>query len=143
MHRQKIIFRILILVAIFIISIIYYSYNCIILKFTSVPNSILDNIKDNEFSLFLVRKNICPPCPIGEYLLDYANKSIIIVPDDFSDIDIDNLRYAFNIKAVIIREDFKTKRYFEKIASCIKKSSGKNWYIEIIKKKKIKTIKNF
>jgi len=140
---NKIIFRILILVAILIVFIIFHSYNCIILKFTSIPSSISDNIKETEFSLFLVRKNICPPCPIGEYLLDYADKSILIVPDDFSEIDIDNLRYAFNIKGVIIREDFKTKRYFKKIASCVKKSSGENWYIEIIKKKKIKTIKNF
>jgi hypothetical protein len=105
-------------------------YNCLILDFSSLP----DVIAKSKKVFFLYGSGVCGSCPPGKTLLALKDKTdlLFIVPDDFTDIDMYNLKDVFMLKGKIIKGNREVIDFLKKISSCKKFEGWKyNIYIEI------------
>ena len=140
--NKKVIFGLAILLSIIFFYFITNSYHCIILNKMNLPKKI-ENIKNGKhYDLVLLNgKNLCGTCPSGEYIYKVSKKNdmIYVVPRHYTFNDIENFRYAFDIRGIIIKADFEIEELIKKISSCIKdKNSIRNFHLKLGVYKKIK-----
>jgi hypothetical protein len=144
--NQKFI-RLIIILVIILTYFIINSYHCILLKYKPIPACIVENVTNKDSTLvFLNGRNLCPTCSPGQYVYSLSRRKEIIyfVPEDFSNNDIENLRYAFDIKGKIIKRDIKINNFLEKISSCTKvKDLRENFCLGLGENNKVKEIKTF
>ncbi|GEM_PF-1640541 len=138
------IYRISILILIIGISMIVNSYSCIMLSLTGVPDRITKNIdRKIDKIILLYGENLCGTCPTGVFLLSLKEKIdiLFIVPQEYSQNEIDNLKRSFLIKSKLISGNPETKTYLDRLVSCSKKNpNNRNLYIRLDGVKKIKSI---
>jgi glutamine amidotransferase PdxT len=87
---------------------------------------------------------ICSSCSTGEFInsIEETENILFVVPDDFSDNEIKNLKDAFNIKGLIIRGGEDTLDFIKNIASCNRMGEWRNnYYVTLKENKKFETIK--
>ena len=122
------------------------SWNCLMLNLGNAPAVIQKNIdKTTNKVLLLYGQGICGTCSSGTFLHQegFMENILILVPQEFTDNEIDNLRYAFSIKGKIRRGDEGVISFVKKVASCTKMDRwNKNYYIEM-DDGKIKAMKPF
>lgn len=105
------------------VSILFYIANiqCFYLKFISLPKEFKRYLdEDSNEIVFLFGNNLCATCPSGHYLLSIgsSNRAIYIVPNSFNQNDIENLRYAFDIRGKIIIGGIQREDFFKRISRC-------------------------
>jgi hypothetical protein len=108
-----------------------------------MPEAIRKNLVGREI-LFLYGNGICSGCPPGRFLNNLKSRTdiLIIVPKEFSNADVKNLRNVFSLRCKIIKSNEEIEKLLRKIAACKKtKSREKNFLIELSKSRKIDLIR--
>jgi hypothetical protein len=117
-------------VVVVLIFIVVKYYNCIVLELSSIPGVIAGNKK----AFFLYGSGICSTCPPGKLLMAIKDKKDIlyVVPGEFSETDIFNLKDTFMLKGNIKKGDQIVVDFLKKIAACNRFSDWRNnIYMEI------------
>ncbi|NIR04327.1 MAG: hypothetical protein GTN82_02755 [Candidatus Aminicenantes bacterium] len=139
------IFRVLFVVLVILIFLVVKYHDCLIFEFSMTPEIFLKN-KDKRNAVILYGSGICGSCPTGKRLLFLKDEYdlLLIVPEEFSDTDIENLRDVFSLKGKITRGNNELVDYLKKIASCKKSSDWrKNLFVEINENGRVSKLKKF
>jgi hypothetical protein len=102
-------------------------FPCLLIRIEKMPDILSRYCRDGNINiLILFGGNICSTCPSGRYLINKNNDKniLIIVPKDYSDIDIINMKGEFKISGNVVRSNNKLYKYYLNIKACasIKKS---------------------
>ena len=146
MKIKSINLKIIILFGIIGIILFHHFYPCIYLKFISIPDKINSLRKKDKSEIFLLYGNLCKSCPSGFSIYNNIKDRddiFAIVPNEFSNNDIKNLKNLFSIKGQTIRGDSEIENFLSKIAKCKKlKNFRVNYVLEIKEKSNNFLIKN-
>ncbi|NIM12096.1 MAG: hypothetical protein GTO45_08295 [Candidatus Aminicenantes bacterium] len=129
-RKISLLLRILFVVVVVLIFIVVKYYNCIVLELSSIPGVIAGNKK----AFLLYGSGICSTCPPGKLLMALKDKKDIlyVVPGEFSETDIFNLKDTFMLKGNIKKGDQIVVDFLKKIAACNRFSDWRNnIYMEI------------
>ncbi len=98
---------------------IYNSLPCLMIKYTNPFSNIVGQKSKIVVALFGL---ISSSCPSGKIIHTLGkNKDVIfVVPEDFSVIDIENLRKKFNIKSKIKKAEPEMIRFLKNVERCNK-----------------------
>jgi len=137
--------RISILIAIVVAYFIIIPGPCSALKNVRIPDSVVRQFDKDEYTLILLyEKYICGTCPSGKFLYQIAvdPNNVIVIPKDYSDNDIENIRFAFILQGIILRGDQSFDILIMKITSCYRNSNiDSNILLKILNKNKINEFK--
>jgi hypothetical protein len=123
------------------------SYDCLVLRFVSLPKELTDDLSSqNSAIVLLYGKNLCGTCPAGKFMYGISKdpNTTYLVPNDYSFYDIENLRYAFDINGKIFSSGGEIEHLLRRISRCkkVKNLSG-NFYLQLRNGNKIKKIDVF
>lgn len=143
--KKKYLFRISILIILISVFLIYISYPCLVLKLSSFPKIIKDNMTvEIDGLLFIYGDAICGVCPQGRFVAEKINKSttMIIYPPKLRSFEIDNFKesYEFN-NAKTVMGNAEIVDFLKNFHSCSRNEklfSESSFYIRLDKDKKIK-----
>ncbi len=142
---MKIRYRVLLVIAVVGCAFIYYFFPCLMLNIKNIPGyDCLNKNNDIRRIIILYGGKICFTCSTGEFIDSLRDtKSILfVVPDDYSDIDIENFRDSFKIEGLIIRGGEHTADFLKNLAGCRREGDWqKNYLLTLNENKKFKTIK--
>jgi hypothetical protein len=137
-------YRILFILLIIGIFLIYNSYSCIIIEFTSLPG-LLSKAQNLKGAVVLNGFDICGTCPAGEFVISVKDDPdiLFILPAGLSGHEIENFKYAFEVKGRVEKGDQEFFNYLDKIAACQKKYRVEsNIFIKLDSEGDIKAIRN-
>jgi hypothetical protein len=134
-------YRILFTLAFLAIILLYYFFPCLMLSVKDVPGYKLLE-KETTNIIFLYGYGICDSCPTGQFLESLKNSKnfLVVVPDDYNDNDIQNLKATFNLEGKIIKGGEDTIEFLKNIAGCNKLDNWHNNYHVVLKNKKYESI---
>jgi len=114
--------RVLILTVIVLLIFIYTFSPCIKLKYSACIESPISKSKFRSVFILYGDVTVCDTCHAGEMLSQYSMRKDIafIVQEGFSDSEIDNFKYSFNISGEVMRGDAKTRKYLKMVANCLR-----------------------
>jgi len=138
------------IIAVFVIITLYIvakSYDCLVLRFVSLPKELTVDLNNQDSAIVLLYgRNLCGTCPAGKFMHNLRRdlNTIYFVPNDYSSYDIENLRYAFDIEGKIVISEREIGHLLERISRCNKvQKSSANFYLYLGKGNKIKKIHVF
>lgn len=133
--------RISILIVIAVAYAVLNPGRCSALKNVRIPDSVVRQCNKDEYNLILLfEKNICGTCPSANFLYRIAGDPnvVIIIPKEYTDNDIENIRIAFNLRGLILRGDQTSDILLKKIAPCYSNNNTEsNFLLKIVEKNKI------
>ncbi len=81
----------------------------------------LINAKNINSVFILYGKTLCGTCSAGKTVNSYGKRKdiLLIVPQEYSGNDIENLKYSFNIYGYVLVGDKNTVKYLKLVSKCL------------------------
>jgi hypothetical protein len=134
--KRKYLFRLFLFLGIVAAYWIINLFPCIVLRLSHFDkNTLLGSVSYGQHIAILNGTNLCSSCSAGTHLNSILKSHpgiLVIVPTDFSENDIENLRNAYGITGAIINSGNELESILKKIAACVaKKGDSNNFVLEI------------
>lgn len=114
-------YRILFVVLVVAVFLVVHFYPCIMLNFSSLPETITKSIPGNSKDiLILYGPGLCSSCPPGHYLGSLKGRTdlLFVVPPEFNEYDIKNLKDVFTIQSQVIKGDEELVKLLKRVRGC-------------------------
>jgi hypothetical protein len=137
--------RILFIILIVFVFWAFNYYPCLSLDLISLPQK-LKNHKDIKDALLLYGSGVCSSCSTGQYVYDLRERKdiLFIVPSNFTQYEIKNLKDIFALKGTVMNGDEDVMSLVERINDCKDLNMWKaNYHVRFGKNGKITSIKAF
>ena len=138
-------FRLLFIGLVVIIFLLINQFPCILFHFSSLPVNIKTSPGKQEM-VILYGTGLCLSCFSGQYLYRLREKTdlLLVVPFEFEDTDIQNLKDVFMLKGKVIRGNQEVVKWIKRLINCKGLEETKaNFHLYVDEKGKPGSIKSF
>lgn len=146
MKKKSLLLRLLFIAGIVIIFFVSKNYNCLKLDSLTTPQVLSQNTGIKSCYI-LYGTGLCNSCGSGKRLLSLKKDQsdiLFVVPRDFDDVAIHNLKETFSLSGTVVRGFDEVENLLRNIALCQKYAEWqKNIYIELDKDGDMSKIKKF
>jgi hypothetical protein len=111
--------RFLFVIVIIVIFMSFGYYNCLYVKFASVEDFL--KVKGKESTVvILYGSGVCNSCSAGKYIYSIREDKDVtyIVPENFKESDIENLKDVFGLKGRILKGNSKVETLVKRAVNC-------------------------
>lgn len=140
--KNSLMFRFLFVIIVMVIFMSFGYYNCLYIKFASIEDFAAVKGKPNTF-VILYGSGVCNSCATGKYIYSIREdkEMTYIVPENFKESDIENLKDVFGLQGRILKGNSKIETLVRRAVNCSNlKKEQRNFLVKSKKNGSIESI---
>ncbi len=145
MTQRKVFFSLILIISICILLIflVYGFGSCFIFKIINFSGFVMG--RSEEKTILFLYGNLCSVCPSGEYIYSLKDDEaiVLVVPSQFTEYDIENLRNIYSLKGHIVKGGFKARVFLKLLSKCFKIAEKEGNFKVKFKGKRVVNIEKF